>query len=146
MSLEEEIAINQFGQGLHSDRELLNRFTELDEISQREWLNQLAYLVLQSSPMDADINQAIIDSTLKATFTPCVMLRTQGVNNSNSLTNLLKLPANELWKVNQLLLYLFRVAYQRRYKREKGDPNKWWYWDLSNANTVQKILSIQQAT
>jgi hypothetical protein len=53
----------------------------------------------------------------------------------------LKLPTPELSKVYQLLLYVFKEAYQRRYVSEKSDPNKWWYWDLSNNEKVKEILA-----
>ena len=139
MNLEEPVAINQFGQGFHSIENLVHSFVQLDELEKRQQLTDLTFLLIQSKPFDSDIEQAIIDSTLKPTYTPCVVLKTHKLTvGPNRVTNL---PHDELSKAYKLLLYLFRIAYLRRFREEAGNPNKWWYWDLSNADTIQDILS-----
>lgn len=139
MSLREEVAINQFGQGSCSIKELTHRFAQLDELEKKQQLYDLTFLLIQSNPLDSDIEQAIIDSSLKPTYTPCVVLKAHRM--SVGLSRVISLPYDELDKAYKLLLHLFKIAYLRRFKEEKGAPDKWWYWDLSNADLVQEILS-----
>ena len=49
------------------------------------------------------------------------------------------MPENELIKAFKLFIYLFKAGYYRRYMVEKGDSNKWWYWDLTNEENLEKI-------
>jgi hypothetical protein len=136
--IEEEILINKYGQGLLSNEILLNKFSAFDLDNKNKFLNKIIYLIMQSKAKDEDINPAIAESNLKSTYTPCVLL-SKGVANSN-LLRIISLPENELNKAFILLLSLFKIAYQRRFKEEKDNPNKWWYWDLSDEKNIQKII------
>src|ERR1035437_4745850 len=138
--IEDEILINKYGQGLLSNELLINKFSSFDLDSKNTFLNKIIYLIMQSKAKDEDINPAISESNLKSTYTPCVILR-MGVANSN-LLKIISLPENELNKAFILLLNLFKIAYQRRFKEEKDNPNKWWYWDLSDEKNIQKIIKI----
>ena len=55
------------------------------------------------------------------------------------LEKLTKLPDNETEKVFKLLLSLFKFSFCRRFEQEKGDKDKWWYWDLSDKKNIQLI-------
>lgn len=138
MKLEDEILINKFGQGLVAIEQLTERFGLLDVLEKKEFLNDFLYLIIQSKPKKEDIELAIIDSRLKPTFTPCVLLR-KGVGN-HDLEKLVNLPENELTRAFVLLLSLFKIAYNRRFTVEKNSPDKWWYWDLSDDKTVEMIM------
>lgn len=138
--IEEEILINKYGQGLLSNEILLNKFSTFDLDSKNNFLNKVIYLIMQSKAKDEDINPAIVESNLKPTYTPCVLL-SKGVANSN-LLKIISLPENELNKAFILLLNLFKIMYQRRFKEEKDNPNKWWYWDLSDEKNIQKIIKV----
>lgn len=142
MSLEEEVAVNQFGQDVCSIESLLQHFSQMSEVIKREYLNDLTNLIWQSKPLEADIEQAITDSVLKNTYTPCVVLRTHGLK--IGLNQLVNLPINELEKVYRLMLSLFKEAYQRRFKQEKGNSDKWWYWDLSADKAIEKVLRTKR--
>ena len=48
---------------------------------------------------------------------------------------------NKAFVLFLLFLSLFRIAYQRRYQREKNHQDKWWYWDLSDNEKVNEIIS-----
>lgn len=91
--------------------------------------------------MEEDIDPAITNSSLKLTFTPCVLLR-KGIKEHN-LLRLVDLPENELRKSFILLLNLFKIAYKRRFTAEMNNPNKWWYWDLSDEANLRKIPNIK---
>lgn len=140
MKIENEILINKYGQGLANIEQLLNLFESFDVSSQKEFLREMLFFILQSKPREDDIESAIINSGLKPTYTPCVLLR-KGVANHN-LKKLVDLPENELKRVFILLLSLFKIAYKRRFLMEKDNPDKWWYWDLSEENNINKILEI----
>lgn len=93
---------------------------------------------MQSKPKSEDIEPAIVNSGLKPTFTPCILLK-KGVANHN-LQKLENLPENELMKSFVLLLSLFRIPYMRRFIDEKENSGKWWYWDLSDNEKVEIIM------
>ncbi len=136
--LKESILVNKFGQDLIGIGEVLNLFLNFDLDSKRNFLREINSLICQSKPKEEDIEPAIIDSRLKFTFTPCVLLR-KGVAN-HDLEKLVNLPENELTKAFVLLLSLFKIAYNRRFAVEKNNPDKWWYWDLSDNEKVQIII------
>jgi hypothetical protein len=138
MKLKDEILINKFGQGLIAIEQLTDRFGLLEVLKKKEFLNDFLYLIMQSKPKKEDIEPAIIYSRLKSTFTPCILLR-KGVANHN-LEKLVNLPENELTKAFVLLLSLFKIAYNRRFAVEKNNPDKWWYWDLSDNEKVEIIM------
>lgn len=144
MKLEEEILINKYGQGLILVEQLTERFSLLDLPQKMLFLNDIHFLILQSKPKDEDIEPAIAESKLKPTYTPCVLIK-KGVA-SHNLQKLLELPENELKKVFVLLLSLFKIAYERRFKIEKNNPNKWWYWDLSDNKKVEMIMGKPKKT
>jgi len=117
MKLEQEILVNQYGQGIVDIEKLISLLECLSNENKRLFLNDLLYLIMQSKPMDEDINEAIIESGLKPTYTPCVLLK-KGVAVYN-LKKIIELPNNELEKVITLLLVLFKIAYRRRFEKEK---------------------------
>jgi hypothetical protein len=90
MTIAEEVALNQFGQGLTSHTSLLVPFHHMTESAQREHLTYLVFLLLQSRAVDADIEQGLLASALKRTYTPCVLLRKFGIQ--QGIPRLLKLP------------------------------------------------------
>ena len=59
-----------------------------------------------------------------------------------NLKKIISLPDYELDKTLVLLLHLFKIGYNRRFQQERNNPNKWWYWDLSDDKNVKKILSF----
>ncbi|QDK81809.1 hypothetical protein EXU85_25635 [Spirosoma sp. KCTC 42546] len=119
MSLEEEITIYQFGHGVYSVSDSLERFNQLDEHAKKIWLYELYSLIQLLNPVDADIEQAIVDSSLNPTDTPCISLKARRFR-----PRLVFLPDGEPEKIAELLLYVFKVAYQRSYALEKENPGE----------------------
>lgn len=111
MTISDEILVNQYGQNLIEERVLLNYFLVCDLVVKRAYLQDLIMLIVQSKPQKEDISLAITISSLKSTFTPCVLLK-KGVA-SYQLQKIASLPTSELGKVLILLLNLFKIAYQR---------------------------------
>ncbi|WP_281632848.1 DUF5958 family protein [Flavobacterium luteolum] len=138
MELLNEIQVNKFGQNLVEINDLSNIFSLLTLNEKKEFLNDILFLIMQSKPKEEDIENAIKESNLKKTYTPCILLQ-KGVANHN-LKKLLDLPENEINKSFILLLHLFKISYSRRFEIEKNDENKWWYWDLSDDKKVKAII------
>lgn len=132
MIVEDEVLINQYGQNLLSLEELINSCFRKKSIEQkRNYLNEVLTLIIQSKPIVEDIPLAIKLSQLKATYTPCVLLK-KGITYSN-LFKMTNLPINEIDKVAILFFSLFKIAYRRRFLQETGTTDKWWYKDLSGS-------------
>lgn len=140
MKLEYELLINKFGQDLISKDEVLHVFDQQNDNGKKVFLEGLLQLIQQSKPLDSDINMIIAASKLRPTYTPCVLLQ-KGITFHN-LQKITCLPKNEEMKSLVLLLHTFRIAYQRRFSTERGDVNKWWYWDLSDKDVIKKIESM----
>jgi len=141
MKLEDQVLVNQFGQGLIAIDQLIADFSLLETMTKKKLLNELLFLIMQSKPMEGDIEPAIIKSGLKPTFTPCVLLK-RGVANHN-LAKIVNLPEYELTKAFVLFLSLFKIAYERKFMDEKDNPHKWWYWDLSDHEKLEMIMESE---
>ncbi|MDA6072598.1 DUF5958 family protein [Flavobacterium sp. AC] len=138
MEIEKEILINKYAQSVIDIEDLILIFNSFNLNEKRRFLYELLFFILQSKASDEDIVPAIVQSGLKNTYTPCVLIK-KGVA-TNNLKRLTELPENELNKSLILLLNLFKIAYQKRFEAEKIDVYKWWYWDLSDDKKVETIL------
>ncbi len=144
MNIEKEIKINLFAQGLCDINLMKDDFNLLDVDKKRSYLHDLVILIIQSKPITSDIETAILDSKLKHTFTPCVMLK-KGIERFN-LLKITELPINELEKSFILLIHLFKTAYLRRFEKEKNVPNKWWYWDFSDETNYNRLDLLRKGS
>jgi len=140
VKLEDEILINQYGQHLIESDVIVENFIKFSVIQKREYLTDLAALIIQSKPNNSDIEDSIRISGLKATSTPCIVLR-KGVAN-HILIRIIALSEIELIKALKLFLSIFRIAYYRRFEKERDNPNKCWYWDLSKSENIDLISNI----
>ena len=144
MSLEEEITINQFGQGVYSVADLLDQFTQADENQRRARFFDLYCHVWESRLVDSDIEQALADCSVTAadaTYDYLNLHRLRmGSKSMLCIPDTGNPPEGTLEKPYQLLLHLFKADYQRRFALEKENPTTWWYWDLSNNEIAQGIL------
>ena len=134
----DQIFINKYGQGIIGIDPFKVLFSNFNTRNKRDFLEGIISLIVQSKPMNDDIDAAIKESGLKPTFTPCILLG-KGIANHN-LSKLANLPESELEKTLILLMNLFKIGYTRRFMEEKNNPDKWWYWDLSQPNIADKIL------
>lgn len=141
MKLEYEILVNQYGQDLFFKEDILNLFESFDINDKQTFFINILDLIMQSKPQETDVQFAIDMSCLKPTHTPCVLLRKIGIN--HNLKKLIELPENEWKKSLTLLLSLFKIAYRRRFEEEANDPNKWWYWNLSDDSIIRAIKNME---
>jgi hypothetical protein len=140
MNNDELILINRFGQGLVSFSDMIKYFTNCEVLQKRNYLKELANLIIQNKVNDSDIDLAILLSNLKPSYTPCVIIK-KGIKWVN-LEAIINLPDYELIKSYSLFLGLFMVGYKRRMKNENDNSFKWWYQDLSDNNYIDRINAL----
>lgn len=139
MTLLEEISVNQWGQKLIPIENIEQYFLTLNYGEKKKFVIDLSNLIIQSKPEDFDIDESIIKSELRHSYTPCILLKKNGLK-TFSFEKIANLPENELSKSLKLFLYLFQISYYRRFEKEKNDINKWWYWDLSDDKNIELLL------
>ncbi|MGS2764560.1 DUF5958 family protein [Sinomicrobium sp. M5D2P9] len=134
-----KININKFAQNIIDINTLFEFFAHKKVKEKRIFLREFVYyFLIQSKPENVDVERAIIDSSLKTTYTCCVLLKKFGVNKIG-LEKILELPENELGKAFVLLLNLYKIAYNRKYLEEKNNPDKWWFWDLRDVQNLKRL-------
>lgn len=138
MDLKRELLINKYGQNLIPIEVLVDDYHMLDDARKRLYLEHLVTLITQSKATDEDIVQAIKNSCLKSTLSPCVILEKGGTKYHN-LKKIIDLPNYELDRTLILFLNLFKIGYYRRFQEERNNPDKWWYWDLSDEKMIRNI-------
>ncbi len=136
MSLEEEIAIYQFAQGVHSDSLLLDSFRELDKEEQFSRIFNLYHVLGRPKATPPDIEQATADGSFDPSYTPCIK-----PNGASSFMA----PEGDMTQDYKFLLYVIKAIYQRRFDLDKDDITTWWYQDLSDQDVVQGILARHEA-
>ena len=136
MSLEEEIAIYQFAQGVHSDSLLLDSFGQLDKEEQFSRLFNLFHVLGRLKATRPDIEQATVEGSFDPSYTPCI--RPYGASSFMA-------PEGDMTQDYKFLLYVVKAIYQRRLDLDKEDNTTWWYQDLSDAEVVQGILTKYEA-
>ncbi|MDB5243287.1 MAG: hypothetical protein JWP57_3912 [Spirosoma sp.] len=145
MSLEEELAINQFGQGVRSVADLLDEFSQLDEDQKRKCFVHFYYYIWYFKLDASDVEQAMADCAIKATDPTYDYLNLHlikaGRKGMICISDAENHPKGGLDKPYELLLRLFKVNYQRCFELEKENLSKWWYWDLSSEEVSQGILT-----
>jgi hypothetical protein len=149
LSLDEEIEIYQFAQGVSSDAALLEQFRQFDKRKQQHRFVHFYCQVCENKFMDSDIEQALTNCSLTATDALYSYLNlhrlTTGSTNAICIPHSENPPEDRLDKAYKLLLHLFKAAYHRRFASEKNNPTNWHYRDLSNKEVVQEIRASHQA-
>lgn len=139
MDLEEQITFYQFGQGVHSEGDLLHWFSQLDYDAKRNRFLILDILVDQLKPTASEIDQAIADNSVKdATIIDIVF---KHYRSNSGIRWMRSLPEDKIEQGYRLLLTLFKLVYQRHFASEKENFTNWRYRDLSSPEVVQAILT-----
>jgi hypothetical protein len=145
MSLEEEIVVYQFAQGVRSEADLIDRFEHVNDDKKATRLFKLSSLLWRLAPFDADDEQLVISASNTMKDTPNASLLRTCDQVNNKLRLILNFSENGVDESHKLLLDLLKKIYQRRFELEKENPTKWWYQDLANSEIVQVILNRHQA-
>ncbi len=133
------ILLNQTAQGVRPLAELIQWFEMQHRDHQRRILSELCDMIQHSRPRQDDGVQAIKNSGLKPTFTPCILL-SRGTDIVR-LRKVASLPEAERTKAMILLLNLFRISDNRRQSQEGADEPElhWWHEDLSDPKVLADI-------
>jgi hypothetical protein len=138
LTLDEMILVNQLAQGIASEADGIAWFERKSVHEQRAALRGLNVLILQASPRAGDGETAVLESRLRPTLTPCVLLTKSPLK--TQLAKMARLPPVELPRVFQLLIKLLAIADTRRRTEKPLDlVNHWWHRDLRDPKIVDEI-------
>ncbi|HLL95398.1 MAG TPA: DUF5958 family protein, partial [Spirosoma sp.] len=128
--------------------DLLDEFSQLYEDQKRKRFVHFYYYIWYFKLDASDVEQVLTDCSIKATDPTYDYLNLHLIKTGRKgiicLSDTENPPEGGLHKPYELLLHLFKTDYQRRFELEKENPSKWWYWDLSNAEISQGILTKHQ--
>jgi Family of unknown function (DUF5958) len=147
MNVDEKISVNQYAQNLRSLNELKNDFLAKNSVEKRKYLIDLTFILLQARIESSDVEKAVEISGLKPSVTPVVKIKKainlKGINQS-TFNDVIGLPDNELDKIYVLFLSLYKVAYERSFKKDETSFYKWWLNDLSDIEYVHRIKTLHK--
>jgi hypothetical protein len=124
--LQIDVYLNRLAQELDSERGGLQWFGQLADNEQREVLSRLWLFSAQAGARECDVDAAIARAKLKATFTPCVLLK--GGRLKVQVAKVLNLPHVEYGKSFRLFLALFKIADERRRRTDcQNGCSHWWH-------------------
>lgn len=143
LSIQEEIILNQYAQGINSASDLLDWYNSFDNDKKRSILVQIWSLANQAKANEEDVENARIIAGLKVTHTPVKMLYTEKLPFKNRGFKLADLKGKEQVQAFLLILNCFSIAEQKQKCKcdiDKKNCNHWWHQDLSNSQLVQELL------
>jgi hypothetical protein len=109
-----EILFNKIAQDTLPVSKGIQWYNSLEKAQQKEAMNQLAFLVSQSSPSLESIQKGITLVPIKATMTPVVIFQKNNLN--IALQKILQLPESEWRKAFIVMLGIFKAG--DTYRRE----------------------------
>jgi len=122
---EHQLQINEIVQGIIKLEAGLSWFSSKEEDEQRDIMRSFSSILLQSHPRLLEIEEGIVLSKLKPTFTPCVLV--SKIPFPEACSKILGLPRSEREKAFVLWLSIFKVADTRRRNTEckNGCAHEW---------------------
>lgn len=142
-SIQEEVILNQYAQGIKPINELLEWYNSFDTEKKRSILVEIWSLANQAKVNEEDVENARIIAGLKVTHTPVRMLNSEALPFKSRGFKVANLKGKEQVQAFLLILNCFAIAEQRRKSKcasEKENCNHWWHQDLSNQKLIQEIL------
>ncbi|ARK12912.1 DUF5958 family protein [Fibrella sp. ES10-3-2-2] len=132
----QEILFNSYAQGINSLETCQNWFANLNSDDQRQAFQKVLFLLVQAHPSPELIHQAVVNSPIKPTMTPVVILLKNTL--ANAVTKLKQLPDNELFKSFTIVLFVFGQAdsYRRAVHCQAGCSHEWHHFDYQNWKAV----------
>ena len=143
LSIQEQLIINQYAQGIKSMSELLEWYNSFDTGKKRSILVEIWSLANQAKVNEEDVENARITAGLKVTHTPVRMLHSETLPFKNRGFKIADLKGKEQVQAFLLILNCFAIAEQKRKSKcdaKKENCNHWWHQDLSNPKLIQEIL------
>ena len=139
LTIDEEIFINQFTQGIRSLEEMNDWFGSYDLQNKRDILHNLLVFVIQSHPTYDEIESSAI-SLNKRGSASAVKLLNKSKPFSKFGYEICNLPEAELLIGFDILLLTLSKADIRNKRNEMNDTCRhWWHKDLSNHDYLLKL-------
>lgn len=139
LTIDEEIFLNQFTQGLYPLERMVDWFKQYDLENKKNIIFNLLNMVIQSHPTYEEI-EAAAKSIKKSTSSSAIKLLNRKKPFNKFGYELCNLPENELLICFQILLLTFTQADNRRKSQENlNDCNHWWHKDLSDDEYLKKL-------
>lgn len=139
LSINEEIFINQFSQGLFTIEQINDWFQSYDFSNKKDILYNLLNMVIQAHPTYYDIESSAI-SLGKIMSPSAIKLINKNKPFNKFGHEICNLPENEL-KIafDILLLTLSKADFRKKNMENKDECNHWWHKDLSDEDYLQKL-------
>jgi len=141
LTTKELILLNQYVQGVVLKNEIENWFLSFEEVDKQSIVKSIWELATQAQIRESDIPIATINSGLKSTHTPVVIVSNDDTKLYSRGYKLSTLKGTVLKQAFSLVIECFALAEKRRKENEdKLECNHWWHRDLSDEHIVKDIL------
>ncbi|MEI9920873.1 MAG: DUF5958 family protein [Bacteroidota bacterium] len=135
-----EVVLIKYAQGLVSYKPFLDSaFLRIDLSDKQQFLRDIIQLIFSNGIKKNDIRNVFDASELSESLNVAKIFK--GGVTSSQMELLTKLPELELEYSFRLLVDLFKVTYQREYRKQKSSPSSWRYWDLSNPMLMLELMN-----
>lgn len=139
LSIEEQILINQFSQGLVSLDKMDDWFISFDRMNKKAVIHNLIIMVIQLHPTYEEMESAV-KSLNKSKTSSAVKFLKRNQPFAKFGYELCDLPENELSNSFKILLVTLSIADNRRKSQENPDLCKhWWHKDLSDKKYLKQL-------
>lgn len=139
LTIDEEIYINQFTQGLHNLQEMNSWFKSFDLQNKRDILENVLYMVLQSHPTYEEL-EASAQLLKKTKSTSAIMLMNKNKPFHKFGYQICDLPEPELLNgFDILIITLTKSDNRRKIEESDGECQHWWHKDLSDERYLESI-------
>lgn len=147
IDIKNQLFINKLVQKVIPMEEGGKWFASFDLEKKSDILKFITFCILQAGGIAQYAEEAIEESKLKKTFTPCCLLiRAKEIdplssnNLKNSLLKICSLPDSESNKSFILLISLLFISISKKEYSADEMRKKWWLNDLSDSIIVQSII------
>ena len=143
-TIDEEILINQFSQGLIDLEEMNAWFQSHDLRNKKDIIHNLLNIMIQSHPTYEEI-EAAARSIKKLTSPSAVKLLNRHKPFERFGHELCELPEKEMLNSFDIVLLSFAGADSRRKSQENPkECNHWWHKDLSDEEYLRQLRTHRQ--
>ena len=140
LTMEEEIFLNQFSQGIHTIDDMRQWFDSFDILNKRDIIENLLNMVIQSHPTIEEIeSSAVTIGKLKSSSATILLNKNKPFNKFGY--KICHLPEKELTTGFCILLLTLSKADNRRKCAEMpNECNHWWHKDLSDPIYIEELI------
>ncbi|WP_128544054.1 DUF5958 family protein [Larkinella soli] len=142
MSLEEEIELNRFGQGLVPVEDLLRQYREATEEEQSGLYSNVSFHLMDFDPDEESVRKALEEAGVAEDDHLAEMARHAYLKRKKFVK--MSYPVEPSDQAYHFLLCLFRADYQQRFAAENDQSKNWWFWDLSDPKVIDAILTTRR--